>query len=632
MKRRYLSLTPYNEAIRIMKEVFPPIGMTERVPIEHATGRVTAEPIYAPYSVPEVNLAAMDGITVRSEETKGAADQNPITLENLYQVNTGQVIPEGYDAVIMIEDVWREDTRCTIRKSAFPGQFIRPAGEDIRQGELILPPNHVVRPFDIGALATYGITNLLAVSVHIGLIPIGDELVPAGAKPKPGSAVESNTLFASEYFSGMGATCHRYPITRDEPDMITEALYRAVQDNEMVVLFGGSSAGTKDWLEWVISSCGNLLFHGVGMKPGTPMLLGSLEDKPVFGVPGFPIAAACVIREFASRLLEWWGLAPYPLFSTRARLAQRIHSDLGYEEFIQISAARVDDRICVMPHSRGNGVQMSLVRSNGFIRIPSSHEGIEAGEEIQIGITCPPSQVDSTLLVCGVRDECIHLLGDLLSSKGYHLHCCNTMVAGALQILQMKNCHAASVTLPRTDNWQGTDFLGRIAGRDFVRVTVAEAELGLVSRDGLAMEDLDSARFINRPPGIPARILVDMLLDQNNIQAVTISGYENQARSEDNVITAIRNGSADAGICRKRTADKTGLSWLPLGYESYELVFPLTAMEDSTTAEILSILKYPQYRESIGRLGGYSTARTGSVTPISSFWRDSESSRDTGEV
>lgn len=632
MKRRYLSLTQYDEAIRIMKEVFPPTGMTERVSIEHATGRVTAEPIYAPYPVPEVNLAAMDGIAVRSEDTMGAADQHPITLENYYQVNTGQIVPEGYDAVIMIEDVWRDDTRCAIRKSAFPGQFIRPAGEDIRQGELILPPNHVIRPFDIGALATYGITNLLAVSVHIALIPIGDELVPAGAKPKPGSAVESNTLFAREYFSGMGATCHRYPITRDDPEIITEALCHAIQANDVVVLFGGSSAGTKDWLEWVISSCGNLLFHGVGMKPGTPMLLGSLEDKPVFGVPGFPIAAACVIREFASRLLEWWGLAPYPLFSTRAHLAQRIHSDLGYEEFIQVSAARVGDRICVMPHSRGNGVQMSLVRSNGYIRIPASHEGIDAGEEIQVRITCPPSQVDTTLLVCGVRDECIHLLGDRLSSNGYHLHCCNTMAAGALRILQMKNCHAASVTLPRTDTWEGTDLLARIVGHDFIRVTVAEAELGLVSRDNLKIEDLDGARFINRPPWVPARMLLDMLLDQNTVQAETISGYENQARSEDNMVSAIRNGSADAGICRKRTADKTGLSWLPLGYESYELVFPLASMEDSTTADILSVLKSPQYRESITRLGGYSTTRTGSFTPIASFWRDSESSRNTEVV
>jgi len=632
MKRRYLSLTPYDEAIRIMKDVFPPIGITERVTIDQATGRMTAEPIYAPYSVPEVNLAAMDGIAVRSEETKGASDQSPIALDNFSLVNTGQVIPTGYDAVVMIEDVWQDDTTCKIRKSAFPGQFIRPAGEDIREGELILPPNHVVRPFDIGALATYGITNLLAVSVHIGLIPIGDELIPAGAKPKPGSAVESNTLFAREYFSGMGATCHRYPITRDDPELITENLYRAVLDNDIVVLFGGSSAGTKDWLEKVISSCGTLLFHGVGIKPGTPMLLGSLMDKPVFGVPGFPIAAACVIREFASRLLEWWGLAPYPLFSTWARLAQRIHSDLGYEEFIQVSAARIGDRISVMPHSRGNGVQMSLVRSNGFICIPAPHEGIDAGEEIQVSITCPPAQVDSTLLICGVRDECIHLLGDLLSSKGYHLHCCNTMVAGALKILQMKNCHAASVTLPRTDIGQRTDLFGRIIGHDFLRVTVAEAELGLVSRDGLAIGDLAAARFINRQPGIPARVLLDMLLDQNDIQPEKVSGYEHQARSEDSVITAIRNGGADAGICRKRTADKTGLSWLPLGYESYELVFPLSAMEDRINSDILNTLKSTQYRELINRLGGYSTERTASVTPIAPIRGESEFSRNIEEV
>lgn len=613
MKRRYLTLTPYTEAIRIIRETFPPTGITERVPIDEATGRVTAEPIYAPYSVPEVNLAAMDGIAVHSEDTGGASDQNPLVVDTFSLVNTGQVIPDGYDAVIMIEDVWREDGACKIRKSAFPGQFIRPAGEDIRQGELILPIKHMLRPFDIGALATYGITNLLAFSVHVGLIPIGDELVPAGARPPPGSAIESNTLFAKEYFSGMGATCHRYPITRDNPDQIAEILNRAIRKNDIVLLFGGSSAGTKDWLETVISSCGTLLFHGVGMKPGTPMLAGSMENKPVIGVPGFPLAAACVIREFASRVLELWGLPPYPIFSGRARLAQRIHSDLGYEEFIQVSAARVGDSICVMPHSRGNGVQMSVVRSNSYIRIPASDEGIEAGNEIEVSITCPPSQIDRTLLVCGVRDECIHLLGDFLTTGDHYLHCCNAPAAGALRILQMNNCHAASVAIPRTDTWQGSDMVDRLAGPGFFRLTVAEAEIGLVSRDGLLIEDLPVSRFINRPPGVPARILLDAILEQKQINPEMISGYNHHLKSEDSVVSTIRSGSADAGICRRRMAERCGLSWTPLGYESYDLVLPLFSMEKEFATDIIRILKTDDYRQLLERLGGYSTARTGSV-------------------
>ena len=616
MKRRYFSLTSFEDAIRIMKETFPAPGVTERIPLEQAVGRVIAEPVYAPYSVPEVNLSVMDGIAVRSADTQGAMDRNPVTLEHFQRVNTGQVIPQGYDAVIMIEDVWLGDGTCRVRKSAFPGQFIRPAGEDIRKGELVLPRSHIVRPFDIGALATYGITNLLVSSVSIGLIPIGDELVPPGARPKPGGAVESNTLFARHYFSGMGATCYRYPITWDDPESITTALSLAIEEHELVLLFGGSSAGTRDYADQVISSCGTLLFHGVGMKPGTPVMLGSVEKKPVFGVPGFPIAAACVIKEFVARLLEWWGLAPYPIFTIRAELAQRIASDLGYEEFVHVSAARVGNHVSVMPHSRGNGIHMSLVRSDGFIQIPASYEGYEAGEEVPVQLTIPPAHLDRNLLVCGARDECIHILGDLLTPRGFSLHCCNTLDSRALVTLREGRCHAASVALPRTGSWMASDLFDTADGTTFMRVTVAEAELGLASRNGVVLDDLTGIRFINRARGLPARTLTDKLLQSSGITPQEVHGYETQAKSEEGVITAIQNDSADAGVCRKKTAEIASLSWTHLGYVSYNLVIPLSCLGDPATISILAILKSGLYRDAVDCIGGYSTAGSGQVSPV----------------
>lgn len=615
-KHRYLFLSPFDDAIRCMKETFLPPEVTVHIPLDRAVGRITAEPIHAPLTFPAVDLAAVDGIAVRSSDTQGAADHTPVTCGDYAFVNTGQVIPPGYDAVIMIEDVVHDSDGCTIRDPAFPGQFIRPAGEDIREGDLILPAGHCIRPCDIGAMATYGITSVFAVSVSIGLIPIGDELVPLGMKPGPGSAVESNTLFAQEYFSGMGATCTRYGITNDDPERITDTLCRAIQENEMVLLFGGSSAGTKDWLEYVISSCGTMLFHGVGMKPGTPVLLGDLEGKPVFGVPGFPVAAACVIREFAGRLLEWWGLPPYPTFAEPARLAQQITSDLGYEEFVQVSAARVGDDISVMHHSRGNGLQMSLVRSNGYIRIPASCEGLDAGEEIQVRLTCPQPHLDRSLLVCGVRDECMHVLGDFLSPRGYFLHCCNTSNTDGLHILNDHRCHAASVAVPGTDTWEGRDIFDAITGRDAVRVAVAEAELGLAHTDGHILDELRGARFVNRPAGTPARVLFDRLLRRRGIDSREIAGYENQCRHEEGVIAAVRTGSADAGVCRRRTAQEAGLDWTPLGYESYELVFPASSLEEPAMIDLMGVLKSEGFRESIRRLGGYRTARTGVIEPL----------------
>ncbi len=617
MKRRYLSLIPFDEAVRILKDTFPSPGITECISLEQAVGRVTAEPVFAPFSVPEVNLAGMDGIAVRSADTKGASERNPLKIDEFTLVNTGHVIPQGCDAVVMIEDVWRDGPDCRIRKSAFPGQFIRPAGEDIREGDLIVPRGHVVRPFDIGAFATYGISSLKVISVSVGLIPVGDELIPAGARPRPGIVPESNTLFAREYFTGMGAACNRYPITRDTMQLISDMLDRALDENELIILFGGSSAGTKDYVEQVIASCGTLLFHGVGMKPGTPAMAGSCDGIPVIGVPGFPVAAACVIREFAGRLLEWWGLPPYPTFPTRAHLATRIHSELGYEEFVQVSAARIGDRISVMPHSRGNGVQMSIVRSNGFVRIPSSYEGYEAGDEIQVHLTVPPMHVDNSLLICGIRDECIHILSNFLSPRRLFLHCCSIPDISALETLKKGMCHAASVSLVRIGAWEGGALPRMMEGLNLMRIPVAEAEIGLVSRDSVTIDNLPLLRFMNRARGTPARILIDELLDRNNIAPDKVPGYASPAaRNEGGVITAIKNGSADTGICRKRTAEKADLCWTPLGYESYDLLFPLRAMEETPTIEILTVLKSDQFRTAISHLGGYCTERSGQVIPI----------------
>jgi putative molybdopterin biosynthesis protein len=323
-----------------------------------------------------------------------------------------------------------------------------------------------------------------------------------------------------------------------------------------------------------------------------------------------------VIREFAGRLLEWWGLAPYPIFTAPAQLAQRIASDLGYEEFVNVSAAQIGGRIVVMPHSRGNGVQMSLVRSNGFVKIPASYVGIEAGEEIWAQLMTPPSTIERNLLVCGVRDECIHVLGDLLTPRGFSLHCCNTLDAGALLILRERRCHAASVALPRFGTWQSTDLFSPTVSAGLVRVTVAEAELGITSRELFSLDDLAGARFINRPRGVPARLLIDEMLRRTGLSPEQVPGYDHQVRSEDGVLTAVKNESADAGICRKRAAERAALCWTPLGYESYDLVFPSSAWEDAATVSIIGVLKSGQFRDSIGRLGGYSTMRTGHTTPV----------------
>ncbi len=311
MVKRYLTVTSLADTLALLRTGFDCTPSREHVGLLNAVGRITAEPVFARYSVPEVHLAAMDGIAVISKETVGAGEQQPVTLSEAVRVNTGNVVPSRYDAVIMIEDVHVDHDRFTIRKAASPWQHIRPAGEDIGESEMALPSRHRIRPHDIGALAAYGITGLDVLTVRIGLIPTGSELVSHGSRPAPGQVVESNTVMAEAMMRTLGATCTRYPMVSDDPEAIKKSLRRAVDENDCVIISAGSSAGTKDFTADVIAELGEVLVHGIAIKPGKPAIIGRIDNKPVIGMPGYPLSALTVLREIATPLIHAFGL-PVP--------------------------------------------------------------------------------------------------------------------------------------------------------------------------------------------------------------------------------------------------------------------------------------------------------------------------------
>ncbi|NLD57984.1 MAG: molybdopterin biosynthesis protein, partial [Methanomicrobiales archaeon] len=425
MAKRYLDLRSLDEALTLLTTSFPRPQRTETIPVTQASGRVVAEPVHAKYSVPEVSISAMDGIAVRSRDTLGAGDRNPVTLEHAVRVNTGNVVPPEFDAVVMIEDVWEEDGRYQIRRAAVPRQHVRPAGEDIKENKLVLPRGHLIRPFDIGALITYGITEVVVLAVRVGIIPTGSELVPIGTRPKPGQVVESNTVMAQVYLSQMGADCTRYPIVVDEPDLIKETMRRAVEENDLVLISAGSSAGTRDFTESVIRSLGDLVFHGVAVKPGKPVMLGKVNGKPVLGLPGYPLAAQTVLREFAAPLLEYWGFAPVPRYPVTARLAQPLVSDLGFDEFVPIFAGRLGTEIIGTPHGKGGFAQMATVKANGYTHIPAPVEGYEAGTMVEVLMTTDPGSIERTLIFTGSLDPALEELAGLAHDSGLFIHATN---------------------------------------------------------------------------------------------------------------------------------------------------------------------------------------------------------------
>ncbi len=192
-------------------------------------------------------------------------------------------------------------------------QHIRPAGEDIGESEMALPSGHRIRPHDTGALAAYGITEVPVLTVRIGLIPTGSELVTHGTRPAPGQVVESNTVMAEAMLGALGATCTRYPMVKDNPADIKKILQQAVRENDIVIISAGSSAGTKDFTADVIAELGEVLVHGIAIKPGKPAIIGRIDTKPVIGMPGYPLSALTVLRELVTPLVHAFGL-PVPSF------------------------------------------------------------------------------------------------------------------------------------------------------------------------------------------------------------------------------------------------------------------------------------------------------------------------------
>jgi putative molybdopterin biosynthesis protein len=389
MVRQRLALKPLAEVRELMRSAFARPDRTVRVPVTGAAGRVTAVSIHSPLTVPATDVAARDGLAVVSSETAGADDNAPVPLRNFRRVNTGNAIPPGYDAVVMIEDINGKDGTWSTTKAVPPGEHVHPAGTEIRQGEMILPAGHQIRPCDNGVLLSYGITGVEVSTVNVGLLPTGSELVPAGEHPGPGQAIESNTAATAAWLDETGATCTRYPIARDDPELLRQAIEKGIRENDLLLVSAGSSAGTRDFTAGVIDDLGEVLVHGIAMKPGRPSIIGRIDGKPIIGLPGYPIAALTAVRELALPLLAEWGFCTRPPETLRVRLTGTITADAGLDRFTLLTVSRAGDRYTATPLPRGPGTQMAMVRTNAYLHVPAGTGSIHEGTDVDVLLTGP---------------------------------------------------------------------------------------------------------------------------------------------------------------------------------------------------------------------------------------------------
>jgi putative molybdopterin biosynthesis protein len=375
---------PAAEALAVWLESCAAAGCPPRVPperlgLEAAIGRVTAEAVWARLSSPAYDTAAMDGIAVRAASTVGAGPTTPLELaaSDFEVVDTGDPLPDGFDAVVMREHVHRNGPEAELRAAATPYQHVRSIGEDISASELLLPAGHRLRPVDVAAAAAAGVQDVMARRRPVvAILPTGDEVRPLGATPAEGEILDTNSLMLAGLAREAGCETRAMAIVPDEPDRIAAALREAASGSDLVVVVAGSSAGRDDYTASVVDSAGTLAVHGVAVRPGHPVVLGAVDGTPVLGAPGYPVSAALTFDIFAAPLLAGLeGAAPRERPRGRARLARKLASTLGMDDWVRVRLGRVGNELVATPLPRGAGVLTSLVRPTACSSSPPPSRG-----------------------------------------------------------------------------------------------------------------------------------------------------------------------------------------------------------------------------------------------------------------
>jgi molybdenum cofactor synthesis domain-containing protein len=612
---RYLTLTSLNQALKILHDRFACIPRTVKIPVQDSSGKITAEAVFSPLSVPSAHLSAMDGIAVRSQDTGGVTDQKPLLLTHFARVNTGNVIPDGFDAVVMIEDVIEQDGSFLIYSAAHPWQHIRPIGEDIAETEMIIPLLTQIRPVDISAMISYGITEVPVLDLKVALIPTGSEIIPVGTIPLPGQVIESNMYMAAAMLSKSGVSITHYPIVQDDLNKITTAVNDAIQSHDIVIISAGSSKGTKDYTAQVIETLGEVIIHGVGIKPAKPVILGEIAEKPVIGMPGYPIACHTILREIIQPLLSWYGFATPEQNTIPVRLTSALQSSIGTDEFVLATVGKIKEEWVASPLSRGAGVQMSMVRANAYIKIPSDQEGLESGEKTTAYLTVPTSVAEQVVLITGSHDPVIDHLANLMRKSGIQIASSHVGSMGGLLTLKRGYCHLAPMHLLSEDGEYNIPYLQKyFPGEELVLICVAERVQGMISRESLGFEAVTTHRFINRQRGSGTRMLLDHLMKEKSITSDQIDGYDQEATTHLGVCLAVRSGDADLGMAVHSAARAFSLPFVPVGVERYELVTTKKLFEnDPRIRAITDIIKTQEFKAILTQLGGYEIDKTGVI-------------------
>jgi len=370
------------DALELLLDRCAPLEHTELLPLAEAVGRVLCGDLVSSVDLPSFNRAAMDGFAVRAAETRGASPSAPVYLQRFLPLRTGMAVPDGFDAVVMLEDSALRGSILEVTAPVHPFRNVARIGEDISMGDVVFKEGHRLRPPDIALLAALGqeMAEVFA-RPRVAIIPTGSELVVPGSRAlRPGEAYESNGLMAQLYVERWGGLPLKQKTVQDDPGLIRDALESKI-DADMIVIIGGTSVGEKDYVPRVLADAGQLLVHGIRVQPGKPTALGAVGRTPVICLPGYPVAALCGLYLFVRPALKKLAHLGDDMPMTHACLSGKIASRPGYLSIVRV-ALKGKEAEPIM--TSGAGILSSVARADGFVIVPEEREGMEAGEMVEV--------------------------------------------------------------------------------------------------------------------------------------------------------------------------------------------------------------------------------------------------------
>ncbi len=554
MRKEFRSLIPLQEAKSIILDRLPRI-QKETIPLECSRGRILAEKIVSDVDVPGFHRASMDGYAVRAADTLESREDRPVSLRlagcvpmgtlpdvrvdrgEAAEVSTGSMMPDGADSVVMIEYAQAKDDRIYIRRPVYCGENVQKAGSDISFGELVLFPGTRITSREAGVLAALGRETVLVLSLKVGLASTGGELVPPGHILGPGQIYDINTYTIAAGVHDCGASAVTYGILPDEREKMAKTLQKMAHECEMVLVSGSTSAGAGDMVYQVLDEIGELIFHGVNLKPGKPTIFGLIDNTPCLGLPGYPTSALTVFYELAAPVIR----RALGQRHQGNRIQGRLAGPLRTEGRQQMLAVGVSGEV-VYPVDKGSGSITTLALADGVIEIPSGVEYLEKDTLVDVKLF-RDLQVPN-LIVAGENSVILERLAERLPWRLMLLN-----AGSLLGRIYLEDRVADLASISDLDTAPIPTGMQKVMGY--------KRELGLIYRDTGAISD-PNCRIVgwNRDSAMKVafeRALLDL--------GITNPRYVRAARTHSAVAAAVASGRADLGFAERAAAIDAGLGF-----------------------------------------------------------------------